>query len=190
MNIGEAALIAASGLWLALPALLPNSAAVLFGGGTPIDMGRSWRGRRILGDGKTWTGFIGGAAAGIALGLILIGVAVLAGWEDNGGFGPIDQALGVITALSIGSLLGDMLGSFIKRRLGIPRGAKFPILDQYDFLIGAFIIVGICYPQWLYNSYLDGWRLLALLTLLVATPLLHRLMNILGYRMGKKEVPW
>ncbi|HTY46053.1 MAG TPA: CDP-archaeol synthase, partial [Methanomassiliicoccales archaeon] len=32
-----------------LPALIPNSAAVLFGGGTPIDFGRVWHGKRVFG---------------------------------------------------------------------------------------------------------------------------------------------
>ncbi len=190
MDAGEAALIAASGLWLALPAMLPNSAAVLFGRGAPMDLGKTWRGRRLLGDGKTWRGFFGGAASGIALGLLMLLLANIAGWSGNGGFGPTGQALGVITLLAVGSLLGDMLGSFIKRRLDVPRGAKLPVMDQYDFLIGAFLVAGIAYPVWLYESYLQGWSLLALLSLLVATPLLHRAMNIIGYRMGKKEVPW
>ena len=50
----DAALV---GVWLMLPALIPNSAAVLFGGGRPMDFGKSWRGKRLLGDGKTWKGF-------------------------------------------------------------------------------------------------------------------------------------
>ncbi len=190
MELAEAAIIAASGFWLALPALLPNSAAVLTGGGTPVDFGRSWKGRRLLGDGKTWRGFIGGAGAGILLGLVLLGISSLAGWADNGGYGPTAQALGVIVVLAVGSLLGDMLGSFLKRRLNVPRGAKMPVLDQYDFLIGAFLLAVIFYPSWFYTSYIEGWSILALIALLIATPLLHRGMNILGYRMGKKDVPW
>ncbi|HQL60331.1 MAG TPA: CDP-archaeol synthase, partial [Methanoculleus sp.] len=43
-----------------LPAYVPNSAAALFGGGTPIDSGRTFGdGRRIFGDGKTYRGFFG-----------------------------------------------------------------------------------------------------------------------------------
>ena len=64
----DAIIVALSGFWLMLPAFLPNSAAVVFGGGKPIDFGRLWRGKRILGDGKTWTGLIGGISAGVALG--------------------------------------------------------------------------------------------------------------------------
>ena len=65
-------LVALSGIFLFLPALVPNSAAVLFGGGTPVDFGRTWKGKRILGDGKTWRGLFGGVAAGTALGIGMI----------------------------------------------------------------------------------------------------------------------
>lgn len=47
-------------LWAIAPAYLPNSAAVVVGGGRPIDGGRTWRDNRVLGDGKTWRGFLGG----------------------------------------------------------------------------------------------------------------------------------
>ena len=55
------------GLWLFLPAMLPNSAAVVFGKkwSTKIDFGRSWRGKRIFGDGKSWGGFFGGGLSGV-----------------------------------------------------------------------------------------------------------------------------
>ncbi len=42
--------------WAMLPAYVPNNAAVLAGGGRPIDGGRTWDGKRVLGDGKTWRG--------------------------------------------------------------------------------------------------------------------------------------
>ena len=53
MSAAEIAVMLLVGVWVFVPALLPNSAAVVFGGGTPVDFGRSWRGKRILGDGKT-----------------------------------------------------------------------------------------------------------------------------------------
>jgi CDP-2,3-bis-(O-geranylgeranyl)-sn-glycerol synthase len=186
----EEVLVALSGLWLMLPALLPNSAAVIFGGGTPVDFGKSWRGRRILGDGKTWCGFIGGCSAGVALGITCMMVAFSFDSETLWGFGSYPEALGVIFVLSLGSLLGDMCGSFIKRRLGVERGAKMPVLDQYDFLIGSIMLVLIFYPDWFIGNYWDGNRWIALITLLVAVPLLHRAVNIIGYKMGKKDVPW
>src|SRR2546427_2286511 len=44
-------------LWFFLPAFVANPMAVVFGGGPPIDFGRTLGGReRLFGDGKTWRG--------------------------------------------------------------------------------------------------------------------------------------
>ena len=190
MDVLEAFLIALTGLWLFLPAMLPNSAAVLFGGGTPVDFGKSWKGKRILGDGKTWKGLIGGVGSGIALGIVQMGTASYFGDANLWGFGTFDSGIVIIVTLAIGALLGDMMGSFIKRRLDFERGSNVPILDQYDFLIGALLLVGIANFTWLYNQYFQGWQLLALIFILAITPVLHRVVNIIGYRLGQKEVPW
>ena len=47
--------------------------------------------------------------------------------------------------LGFGALLGDALGSFIKRRMGIGRGKPAPILDQIDFLIVATCFVTVSF---------------------------------------------
>lgn len=186
----EPVLVAISGLWLMLPALLPNSAAVIFGGGVPVDFGMSWRGRRILGDGKTWTGFIGGCAAGISLGIIQMMIAFPFDNRTFWGFGEFPSSLGVVTVLAFGSLVGDMAGSFIKRRMGKERGARMPGLDQYDFLIGAILMTVIFFPDWFIDHFIAGEHIWSLIVLIAVVPVLHRVVNIIGYRMGKKEVPW
>lgn len=190
MSAAEIAVMLLVGVWVFVPALLPNSAAVVFGGGTPVDFGRSWRGKRILGDGKTWRGFFGGAFSGIVLGLIMIGAARLAGSPDLWGYGTVADGIGIVACLAVGSLLGDMLGSFLKRRLGIERGMKAPILDQYDFVIGAFLVVTVFYPQWVWSTYVEGWHIAALVLLLALVWFLHRGVNIIGYRLGLKNEPW
>ena len=190
MDVWNAVVIMLAGLWLFLPAMLPNSAAVVFGGGTPVDFGRSINGKRILGDGKTWRGFFGGGLSGIVLGMIMIGIAILFGATEVWGYGGGWTAVCIISSLSFGSLLGDMLGSFIKRRLGIARGQKAPILDQYDFLISAFLFTALFNWRWVYHTYIEGWNILALIFLLIITLLLHRAMNIIGYKAGLKKEPW
>jgi len=189
-EVVDAIVIMLAGLWLFLPAMLPNSAAVVFGGGTPVDLGKSWNGKRILGDGKTWRGFFGGGLAGVVLGIIILGIAFLLNAEGTWGYGGGWTALCVISSLAFGSLLGDMMGSFIKRRLGIERGMKAPILDQYDFLIGAFLLTALFNWNWVYSTYIEGWNILALIFLLLITLLLHRVMNIIGYKAGLKKEPW
>jgi CDP-2,3-bis-(O-geranylgeranyl)-sn-glycerol synthase len=183
----EAAL---AGVWLMLPALIPNSAAVLWGGGAPMDFGRSWRGKRILGDGKTWRGFFGGVMTGVAFGLIQIGIAQLVETEVTWGFGDWPWSLCVVLSLGFGSMIGDSVGSFVKRRIGKERGAKAPVLDQYNFVIGAIALVLIFRPDWFLDHYIEGNGIFGLILFLIVVPLLHRGVNIIGYKLGKKNVPW
>lgn len=179
-----------TGIWLTIPAYVANPSAVLFGGGTPMDLGRKLKsGARILGDGKTWRGFFGGIFSGFVIGLILVGVSIPFD-EDHFGFGAYPDFIIIILLLSSGALIGDVLGSFIKRRLGRKRGSKAPGLDQYDFLVGAWLLLLIFKTQWFLDHYIIWPSTLALITVIILTPLLHRGVNILGYKMGKKEVPW
>ncbi|MDH3364856.1 MAG: CDP-2,3-bis-(O-geranylgeranyl)-sn-glycerol synthase [Thermoplasmata archaeon] len=179
-----------AGLWLMLPALIPNSAAVIFGGGRPMDFGMSWKGRRILGDGKTWRGFIGGAGCGVLLGLLQIGVTGMGGLSEGWSFGSGPSALTVVVCLSLGSMLGDSMGSFVKRRFGVDRGTKAPGLDQYNFVMGAVLLVIIFRYGWFQEHFIDGNAIWGLVALLIVVPLLHRGVNIVGYKLGRKEVPW
>jgi CDP-2,3-bis-(O-geranylgeranyl)-sn-glycerol synthase len=183
----EAAL---SGIWLMVPALVPNSAAVLFGGGIPMDLGRSWRGKRLLGDGKTWRGFFGGALSGVFMGLLLIGLSELAGESGPWGYGSFPWSVAVVASLSFGSMAGDSVGSFLKRRLGLERGGKAPVLDQYNFVVGAVLLVLLVDSRWFFDHYVDGNAIWGLVAFLVVVPLLHRGVNIIGYKMGRKDVPW
>jgi len=165
-----------------LPAYVPNSAAAAVGGGTPIDGGRYWSdGRRLLGDGKTIRGFIGGVLCGCLVG----GIQLFA--QSYPPLSVLPQLNPwVIVLLATGALAGDMIKSFFKRRVGIGRGGKWPVIDQYDFVIGAFIFLIIGSPSFA-GAYLT---LPVIITILIITPILHRVVNIIGYKIGVKEVPW
>jgi CDP-2,3-bis-(O-geranylgeranyl)-sn-glycerol synthase len=178
------------GLWLILPALVANSAAVLFGGGRPIDGGAVHKdGRRVLGDGKTWRGLIGGTAFGLFIGLLMIIANSFSEWPEIT-FGTFPSSVIVIFSLSFGALVGDLIGSYVKRRMGMGRGQKAPVLDQYDFLIFALLLVAILQWPWFFEHYINGYAILGLIVVIALTPILHRVVNIIGHRMGKKEVPW
>ncbi len=179
----------AQAFWFFLPAYVANPAAVLFGGGRPIDGGRVLSdGQRLFGDGKTWRGFGGGVCAGIVLGLILWGVSGVADPELS--FGSFPAGLVPILVLPTGALLGDLLGSYVKRRAGKPKGARAPGLDWYDFYLGAFVLLAIADYEFFLTHYVLGEAIYGLLFVTVITPVLHRAVNILGFRMGKKDVPW
>ena len=101
-------------LWIMLPAYIPNPAAALLGGGTPIDFGKCAKdGRRIFGDGKTWRGLIGGIIVGIIFG----GIQIWARWFFHLDFLP-ELTWVTVICLSVGALLGDLIKSYFKRRLG------------------------------------------------------------------------
>ena len=155
-----------------------------------MDLGKSWRGKRVLGDGKTWRGFFGGSLAGAAFGLLQIGIADIIGTESSWGFGDWPWSLCVVLSLGFGAMLGDSMGSFVKRRLDIRQGDKAPVLDQYNFVAGAIILVLIFQSGWFIDHYIEGNGIFGLALFLIVVPLLHRGVNIIGYKLGKKNVPW
>jgi CDP-2,3-bis-(O-geranylgeranyl)-sn-glycerol synthase len=145
-----------SAVWIMLPAYVPNPTAALFGGGIPIDFGKSFPDRRrILGDGKTYRGLFFGVLAGVGIGLLQI-------------------------------QLSDTYGLVSLRRLGKERGEKWPIADQYDLVAGAFMLMLLFDPSWI----LTYVTFPVLIIILILTPILHRVVNMFGYLMGVKEVPW
>ena len=165
-----------------LPAYIPNPVAVVGGGGTPIDRGtRFFDGKRLLGDGKTYRGFLIGVAGGIGIGLVQI--AIQNGLPDA----PLPtQTLFSVFLLATGALTGDLIKSFFKRRVGKGRGEKWPIADQYDLVIGALLFLVLFDFSWLLAEVTP----LRFLFILILTPVLHRLVNILGFATGLKNVPW
>lgn len=172
--------IIVTAVWLMLPAYIANPTAVVFGGGTPIDLGRKWRdGQRILGDGKTFRGLLGGTACGIIVGLLQRQVSFA---NDI----LISPSFTAVITLSLGALLGDIVKSFFKRRFGFARGAKLPLVDQLDFVAGAWILTYIFDKQWFTGNFTP----LIVIIVLVLTPVLHRLTNIIGYYIKVKKEPW
>jgi CDP-2,3-bis-(O-geranylgeranyl)-sn-glycerol synthase len=169
-----------TGLWAILPAYVPNSAAVVVGGGPPIDGGRTWRGDRLLGDGKTWRGFLGGTLVGMVLALALNALRPALSTALPAFPGP------AVVALPLGAMLGDATGSFVKRRTGRERGAPFPVVDQLGFVVGALLLALALAPDWTLRTF----TLPVLLVVVVATPLLHLGTNAGAYLFGLKDEPW
>jgi CDP-2,3-bis-(O-geranylgeranyl)-sn-glycerol synthase len=173
-------------MWLMLPAYIANPMAVVFGGGTPIDMGMKWTdGQRILGDGKTIRGLIGGTACGIIAGILQI---YIASYIASAFSIPIVPTITAVITLSFGALFGDLIKSFFKRRIGFVRGAELPLIDQLDFVAGAWLLTYIFAPEWFTENFISSPSMIV--TVLVLTPILHRLTNIFGYNIKLKKEPW
>jgi CDP-2,3-bis-(O-geranylgeranyl)-sn-glycerol synthase len=171
--------------WAMVPAYIPNNAAVLAGGGRPIDGGRTMGGRRLLGDGKTWRGTLVGTVAGVLVALLLNAVHPAA--EEAFGFAlPAEFTLAAAFALALGAMLGDIGASFLKRRSGRERGASFPVLDQLDFVAGALLLAFALSPTW----FTETFTLARVAVVIVMTPLLHVGTNGIAYALGLKAEPW
>src|SRR5665648_441958 len=56
--------------------------------------------------------------------------------------------------LAVGTLFGDMAASFLKRRINIERGAQFPVVDQLDFVAGAWIFAYVFAHDWFISCLL------------------------------------
>jgi CDP-2,3-bis-(O-geranylgeranyl)-sn-glycerol synthase len=165
-------------VWFILPAYIANSMAINVSGlpilkafKTPVDFGLSWRGKRILGDGKTWRGWIAGTLfAGLT--------AAFQQQYPQPGLFPMTVSLGLL--LGCGAMVGDMAESMLKRRMGMDRGHPLFILDQTDYIFGAFFFAWLIVPVDL--GYLA-------LTLFITVPI-HFVCSAIAWIVGLKKNPW
>lgn len=154
-----------------LPAYVANASPTVLGGGPPIDMGRNFfDGKRIFGDNKTIRGLIAGILCGTLTGLIIPLFASISLYDS------LLRAF----LLSVGTHIGDLFGSFIKRRLNLPPGASAPVLDQLGFLVFALLITLPFYPL----------ELMAIIFLVFLTLILHPLTNLIAYLLKLKDKPY
>ena len=180
-------------LWVLLPAYVANAIATIPGGrGPPMDFGRTWArdGRRILGTSKTWSGFLFGGFVAMPVGLLEAWLILLA--PPNLALVPrlaatVAAAVPVVALLTFGAMSGDALGSFVKRRLGRPSGARTLLLDQLPFVLVPIALGFALYPS-LFVPVFVSWE--GVLWLLVYTLGLHAFFNWIGYKAGLKKVPW
>ena len=156
-------------IYIAIPTYVANSTPVLLGSGTPIDRGKKFvDGRTILGTNKTVKGF--------TYGFLLGSVAALA---EAVLFENYLLVLAGIVA-SLGALLGDLFGAFVKRRLDISPGHPLPVVDQLDFILGAVLLT---------SPVLNvTWG--AVLILVIATLPIHLLSNAIAYMLRLKKRLW
>ena len=162
--------------WFIAPAYAANAFPPLMRGRIPIDGKRNFRGERLFGDGKTWEGLIGGIVFGIFIGSIQIYGQTYLPPE----LGLTEMTFPIIALLTLGTMTGDVGGSFVKRRMEMKRGDRALFLDQLGFLLLAFLFVWPVYIP----------RLDMMVVLVLLTPIIHWLSNVFGYLIHVKKHPW
>ncbi|GBC68453.1 hypothetical protein HRbin01_00136 [archaeon HR01] len=163
------------GLAYIFPAYVANATPVvavkILGRAHPIDCRTVMiDGRRVLGDGKTWEGLIAGVGFGTFTGFVM------------SLFIPyLFRSMAEVFTLSAGALLGDILGAFIKRRVGLPTGSPAPLLDQLGFLIIGLLLVHIIFtlPPWIDAT--------TIILLMVFTFAMHIGTNLFAYLVRLKD---
>lgn len=175
-------------VYLMIPAYFANGSALVFGGGTPMDFGKNaWDGRRLIGDGCTWRGLFGGGLLGMIVGGILgllsdYGILTfyfnISSSQITLVSGSIAQGLLMGLLLGFGALIGDAIGSFIKRRLNFERGKPVPLLDQLDFVVFALLFVSLVLNL--------TWEMIVLIMFI--SVFLHLGANIFAYLINIKDV--
>lgn len=162
-------------LWVFLPAMISNASAMLSRFvpknkylDMPVDFGKSWRSKRILGDGKTIKGFVIGTLLGIFVAVVQISFKPVTNLTEQIypaylDFNPILWGF----LAGFGALLGDSIESFFKRRIGIPRGESWVPFDQIDYALGAIALTA------LYKQF-DLWFYIQLIILFVLMHVISR----------------
>lgn len=79
-----------------------------------------------------------------------------------------------------GTITGDLIKSFFKRKKGIKPGQKWVPFDQLDFMVGALLLL----------SPFVKLTLKSISILLLLTPFLHILTNHIGYFLKIRETKW
>ena len=82
--------------------------------------------------------------------------------------------------LGLGALLGDLVKSYYKRKADIAPGQPWIPFDQIDFVIGALVVGFLVYVP----------PIEVVLVLLVVSPVLHLLVNYIGYLLGINKKKW
>jgi CDP-2,3-bis-(O-geranylgeranyl)-sn-glycerol synthase len=169
-------------VWLILPAYAANGLVPLFKGRKRLDFGRKFfDGQPILGPGKTIEGLVFGSLTGIVIATIEMLAFPYLPWELS------DRPLTLIMMtpalgflLGFGAMAGDSAGSFVKRRLKLRRGQAAPLLDQLDFLFGAFLFASLVTPI----------RIEWVILMAVLTPVFHVIACVIAYLLKVKKEPW
>ena len=179
-------LLALKSFYFILPGVFANMAPVIFKKVNfldyPVDFGRNFLGRPLFGSHKTFRGFFFGIVSAIVVVWIQRLLFMDFPYFLNISF--IDYSAYTFMLLGFligfGARLGDLVKSFVKRRLNIAPGKCWFPWDQLDSLLGGLLVLSII--------YIPPWQ--AIVFLVIIAPVLHVTINRVAYWCGWKETPW
>lgn len=164
-------------IWLFGPAgianMAPPFAALWFPRfNQPMDFGKTFRGKRILGDHKTIRGFVVGVLlAGLFFFLQKFLVNRVEFFQKISlvDYNNLPWYFGFL--LGVGALGGDVVKSFFKRQIGIASGKTWFPWDQLDWVLGTVLVLLL----FVRITLVDGLFILSL------GLILHLIIKAVGY---------
>ena len=171
-------------VYLILPGIFANSAPVIFRNmfkklAIPVDLNTKINGKPVFGKNKTYRGFLVGTISSIIVAYIQ---SVLYRYDFFSRLSFIDYSNWLLFGflIGLGVLFGDLIGSFIKRRIGISSGESFVPLDQLSAPIGAILFISVVYIP----------SLATIFVILVIAFIFHILFNHVGYYLRLRKKRW
>lgn len=168
--------------WFFVPAAAANSIPVVASKveplkkwTTPMDFGKKWRGKPVLGANKTWRGLFVGVTLACIIAAIQYAVWLPPEFADKS-FGFMVFLGGV---MGLGALVGDAVESFFKRRINRDAGQSWFPFDQIDYVLGG-IVFTLPFVQLPLSAYF--WVVALYFVIHVASVYLF-------YKLGVREHP-
>jgi CDP-2,3-bis-(O-geranylgeranyl)-sn-glycerol synthase len=165
--------------WFFLPAGIANMSPVLASRlpllklwNTPLDLGLTYKGKRLTGDSKTWRGLLFGSAVAALVGL----------FQYRGIASSAESVAFIIVAtgsMGFGALLGDAVESFFKRQRGKAPGESWFPFDQLDYIVGGVV----------FALFFVNLSLAQILQIVIIYFGLHLIFSYLGYLLKLKKRP-
>jgi len=149
----------------------------------PVDGGRQFQGKPLLGSHKTWRFVLGGIVGFI---VIFIQEWLYINYPIAKSISLVNyQELNILFfgfSLLLGASFGDMFFAFIKRRLFLKSGAKFMPWDQINYVLGSAFFL-----HFFYGLEID---LMVWITLIFFTFIFHSASTWIGFMLGLSRSKW
>lgn len=169
--------------YLMLPAYFANMAPVIAKKidifAYPIDFNRQISKKPILGKNKTFRGLIFGVVFAIIIAYLQF-LLFKTEFFKNLSFFDYQNWLLFGFLFGFGALIGDLIKSFFKRRLGIAPGKRFIPFDQTDFVVGALISIMPIFDLTLKTFFVS----------LVLSFVLHIIVNHIAFYLKIRNEKW
>ncbi len=169
-----------------LPAYCANMAPVVFKKylpflDVPVDFGRKIKNKPIFGSTKTFRGFFVGILSAILIVFLQKFLLDYSFFEKISIINYKEYNFIVIGFIfGFGALFGDLMESFVKRRIGKSSSESWKIFDQLDYVVGTLLFISI----------VVGLNIAQILSITFLSLILTIIANQIAWKAGLRKERW